>query len=568
MSQSSASAVESRKAEPRKEEAPPGEQRDGLRSLLRGLSFAAQEEALKPGGEAPPGAPPRPPKDKVSRLLSLVPLALEGMGDAETEARPKGASPSAERRKEDGGEKESQEAEQAEQLLDESEAPPEPPERAELEVEQHGEQQNEAQETEAEELSALLEAPTPEAPESVEAPVETPTAPVQMKAKPGAKPAPKPANKPAPKPANKPAPKPANKPATKPGAKPASKPANKPTNKPGAKPGLKVAPRPGATTLAPKKAKAKAAAKASTPPGSQGPMLDAAGCRAAYRWTLRQGFASVPFIVRRYQLVLGVPANGKVEGNWQFVQAVAAFQVKYGVKQIDGKLAGVTARKMRYILQTRWGLDKKNLLTRREVKMAQKKNVAAIQNKQHPLNWKVVRELRKLLDMKEDGGLNAAFLRKVAEFQRKHEIGYSAQITKNTINTMREELGDTWHHPLPGGTLTSPFGMRYHPIKHTMRMHEGVDLAGPTKIVAARAGKVKAILSDPAGYGNYLILSHKDCDTLYAHCASIAVKQGQRVKAGERIATAGETGGSKGVHLHFEVHKPGYRNPVNPEKFI
>lgn len=559
MSQSSASVVESRKSEPRKEEAPPGEQRDGLRSLLRGLSFAQQEEALKPDGGSTPGAPPRAPrapKDKLARLLTLVPLALDGIGDTETESRPK-TSPPSERPKEDGGEKESQEAEQAEQLLDESDAPPEPIERTEPEAEE----EDEEQEAPLEELPALLDAPEPEAPE---APPEAPVAPVQMKAKPGAKPAPKPAHKPAPKPAHKPAPKPSNKPVNKPAPKPSNKPAHKPGNKP-VRPGQRPAPRPGFKPVTARTTKAKVAPR--TAP-SQGPALDAAGCRAAYRWTMRQGFASVPFIVRRYQLVLGVPANGKVEGNWQFVQAVAAFQVQYGVKEVDGKLAGVTARKMRYILRTRHGLDKKNLLTSREVGMAQKKNVAAIRNKEHPLSWKVVKELRKLLDMPEKGGLNAAFLRKVAEFQRKHEIGYSAQITKNTINTMREELGDTWHHPLPGGVLTSPFGMRYHPIHHTMRMHEGVDLAGPTKIVAARAGKVKAILSDPAGYGNYLILSHKDCDTLYAHCASIAVKQGQRVKAGERIATAGETGGSKGVHLHFEVHKPGYRNPVNPAKFI
>lgn len=557
MSQSSTSVVESRKSEPRKEEAPPGEQRDGLRSLLRGLSFAQQEEALKPGGESTPGAPPRAPKDKLSRLLTLVPLALEGIGDTETESRPKASSLS-ERPKEDGGEKESQESEQAEQLLDESDAPFEPPERQAIEDE---EQHDEDEETQPEELMALLEAPEPETPE---APPEAPPAPVQMKAKPGAKPAHKPAPKPAPKPTNKPTHKPAPKPTNKPANKPAPKPTNRPSNKP-VKPGQKTPPRPGNKGLTAKNVKSKAAPKA---PSSQGPALDAAGCRAAYRWTMRQGFASVPFIVRRYQLVLGVPANGKVEGNWQFVQAVAAFQVQYGVKAVDGKLAGITARKMRYILRTRYGLDKKNLLTSREVGMAQKKNVAAIRDKKHPLTWGVVRELRKLLDMKPEGGLNGPFLRKVAEFQRQHDIGYSAQITKNTINTMREELGDTWHHPLPGGTLTSPFGMRLHPKKGGMRMHYGVDLAGPTKIVAARAGKVKAVLTDPPGFGNYLILSHKDCDTLYAHCSAIHVKAGQQVKAGEKIATAGETGGSVGVHLHFEVHKPRYKAPVDPQKFI
>lgn len=536
MSQSSSSVVESRKSEPRKEEAPPGEQRDGLRSLLRGLSFAQQEEALKPGAAPAPGTPPRAPKDKVSRLFALVPLALDGLGETETESRPKASGPQPLAR-DDGAEKESQEAEQAEQLLDESDAPPEPLEPAEQET---GDDLEES-ETQLEEISALFDGPESQ-------PTEAPTTPVQMKA---------------PRPANKPAPKPANKPVPKPAPKPANKPANKQSPK-ASKPGPKTANKPGPRALTAKKANAKAAPNAPT----QGPELDAKASGAAYRWTMRQGFASIPFIVRRYQRFLNMPANGNIAGNWKFVQAVAAFQVRHGIKTVDGKLAGATATRMRQLLQERCGLDKKSLLTSREVGMAQKKNVAAIRDKKHPLSWKVVRELRELLGLKPEGGLNGPFLRKVAEFQRQYDIGYSAQITKTTINTMREELGDTWHHPLPGGTLTSPFGMRWHPKRGGWRMHEGIDLAGPTRIVAARAGKVKAILSDPAGYGNYLILSHKDCDTLYAHCSAIHVKAGQKIKAGEKIATAGETGGSVGVHLHFEVHKPGYRNPVNPEKFI
>ncbi len=566
---SQAASVESKKEEPRREEAPKSEQRDGLRSLLRGLTFAQQEEALRPGGgETPPGAPPRPAKDRMARLATLVPVALEGIGDTEGAVSPPGASQT-ERPKDDGADKESQEGMEATQLLDESEAPAEPPEPVVAPVEADEAESEETTDAAAE----TVEAATPEAVEAPPEPASSPgpvAAPVQMKAKHGAKPAPKPAAKPAPKPA----PGPANAPGPKPGPKPGLKPGPKPGPRPSAttaRPANKLA-KPGTGQTRPRSGTSKTSAAGhragANAPSTSGAGLDAAAARAAYRWTMRQGFASVPFIVRRYQLVLGVPANGKVEGNWHFVQAVAAFQVKYGVKAVDGKLAGITARKMRYILRTRHGLDKKNLLTSREVAMAQKKNVAAIRNDEHPLKWKVVKELRKLFDLPEKGGLSAAFLRKVAEFQRKHELGYSAQLTGRTINTIRAELGDTWHHPLPGGVMTSPFGMRYHPIHHQMRMHEGVDLAGPTRIVAARSGRVKSILSDPSGYGNYLILSHKDCDTLYAHCSAIHVKQGQPVKGGDKIATAGETGGSRGVHLHFEVHKPGYRNPVDPAKFI
>ncbi|HRE88591.1 MAG TPA: hypothetical protein PK095_05565, partial [Myxococcota bacterium] len=207
MSQSSASVVDTRKSEPRKEEAPPSEQRDGLRTLLRGLSFAQQEDALKPASTPPPGAPPHPPKGLLARLMSLVPMALEGIGDTEVVAREKGPGPSPERPKEDGAEKESKEVEEAEELLDESDAPDEPPEQ----VEADNDAEAETEELEHDEAPELVEEMAP--PEVSEAP----TAPVQMKAKPGAKKAPaKPAPKAAPKPAaKKAAPKAAPKPAAK-----------------------------------------------------------------------------------------------------------------------------------------------------------------------------------------------------------------------------------------------------------------------------------------------------------------------------------------------------------------
>lgn len=72
--------------------------------------------------------------------------------------------------------------------------------------------------------------------------------------------------------------------------------------------------------------------------------------------------------------------------------------------------------------------------------------------------------------------------------------------------------------------------------------------------------------SDPDGYGNYLVIAHEGCETLYAHCAEIYAVEGQQVDAGEEIALAGMTGRATGVHLHFEVFVDGAQ--VDPAAYF
>lgn len=123
------------------------------------------------------------------------------------------------------------------------------------------------------------------------------------------------------------------------------------------------------------------------------------------------------------------------------------------------------------------------------------------------------------------------------------------------------------------GVLTSPYGMRTHPVSGKRKMHKGIDVAGSgNTLVAANAGTVEfARNGHNGGFGNYLKINHGTIngvkiDTIYAHLASISVSSGQSVTKGQKIGIRGTTGTSTGIHLHFEVHENG--NHVDPLKYV
>jgi len=113
------------------------------------------------------------------------------------------------------------------------------------------------------------------------------------------------------------------------------------------------------------------------------------------------------------------------------------------------------------------------------------------------------------------------------------------------------------------GVFTSGFGYRWGAL------HAGVDLAAPigTPIVAASDGVV--IDAGPtAGYGAWVKIRHSDGTvTLYGHVNTWTVQIGQRVFAGDQIATVGNRGNSTGPHLHFEVLLGG-TNRVDPQPWL
>ncbi|MDE3010944.1 MAG: peptidoglycan DD-metalloendopeptidase family protein [Pseudomonadota bacterium] len=97
---------------------------------------------------------------------------------------------------------------------------------------------------------------------------------------------------------------------------------------------------------------------------------------------------------------------------------------------------------------------------------------------------------------------------------------------------------------------------------------KGIDFSGATGLAvrAAAAGEVSYVGSSLRGYGLMVVIKHdKGYLSVYAHNHRIAVKLGQRVERGQKIAEMGNTD-SKDVTLHFELRHQG--RPLDPAQVL
>jgi murein DD-endopeptidase MepM/ murein hydrolase activator NlpD len=120
--------------------------------------------------------------------------------------------------------------------------------------------------------------------------------------------------------------------------------------------------------------------------------------------------------------------------------------------------------------------------------------------------------------------------------------------------------------------ITSPYGMRFHPILHIWELHDGTDfgVGCGTPVHAAADGRVMSEYYS-TGYGNQLMLDHGIVDgislqTSYNHLTSFVASPGEHVDQGEVIAYSGTTGYSTGCHLHFMVYENG--DTVDPMTWL
>lgn len=144
-----------------------------------------------------------------------------------------------------------------------------------------------------------------------------------------------------------------------------------------------------------------------------------------------------------------------------------------------------------------------------------------------------------------------------------HSIKFDIESLKD--NTKEIALYDKnscgYVHPF-SGNVTSGFGPRKR------RFHYGadIDLETGDAVGSAFDGKVR-IAKKSKSYGSVVVIRHSNgLETYYAHLSKINVEVGQEVFAGEIIGLGGNTGHSRGSHLHFEVRYLGH--PINPTEII
>ncbi|WP_440910954.1 peptidoglycan DD-metalloendopeptidase family protein [Candidatus Pelagibacter sp.] len=146
-------------------------------------------------------------------------------------------------------------------------------------------------------------------------------------------------------------------------------------------------------------------------------------------------------------------------------------------------------------------------------------------------------------------------------FDKKGSVGHYDKNGKSVKKALMKT-------PINGARLSSPFGMRKHPIDGYNKMHRGTDFAAPTgtPIMASGDGIVKKA-GWCGGGGNCVKIKHNSTyQTVYAHMSKFArgIKAGVRVKQGQTIGYVGSTGKSTGPHLHYEVIVNGKK--INSQK--
>jgi murein DD-endopeptidase MepM/ murein hydrolase activator NlpD len=137
--------------------------------------------------------------------------------------------------------------------------------------------------------------------------------------------------------------------------------------------------------------------------------------------------------------------------------------------------------------------------------------------------------------------------------ERKHALNDLANLSKDDLRkipTMRPVASE----------IISGFGKRKNPITKLDKAHNGIDFKANigTPVKATADGVVSVVNNYGSGIGNYITINHSyGYATTYGCLSRVKVNVGQRVKRGQVIAETGNTGLSKGPHLHYEVTKNG-----------
>lgn len=169
--------------------------------------------------------------------------------------------------------------------------------------------------------------------------------------------------------------------------------------------------------------------------------------------------------------------------------------------------------------------------------------------------------------LEESEALQDDLMKEIAAKEKDlQDAKYNEELARLALQGQNPPSNASWVTPVSGYRISSPFGMRTHPILKTQRMHSGIDMACAqgTPIYATRAGKVTRASYQAGGAGNYVSINHLDgFASIYMHMTNYVVSAGQNVSQGQLIGYVGSTGLSTGPHLHFGISYAGaYVNPL------
>lgn len=168
----------------------------------------------------------------------------------------------------------------------------------------------------------------------------------------------------------------------------------------------------------------------------------------------------------------------------------------------------------------------------------------------------------KIEEMNTVGGIGGAATNEVVE-----DEGEKKEEKKSQAELDIEYVKENYSFIIPvKGTVTSRYGKR-EATEVVSANHAGIDIGADTgtAIYAAMDGTV-TVSSSEGEYGKHIDIENGEILTRYAHCSKLLVKEGQKVKQGDKIAEVGSTGNSTGPHLHFEIRRE--NRTINPEKII
>jgi peptidoglycan hydrolase CwlO-like protein len=184
------------------------------------------------------------------------------------------------------------------------------------------------------------------------------------------------------------------------------------------------------------------------------------------------------------------------------------------------------------------------------------------------------------LGLEEEKQLLAAQVSAIQQAIKQEQDRLAAAAAAATANNNQSSGGGpttappssgSWVQPA-NGIFTSGFGTR--PDFRPGEFHNGVDIANRASNVPIWAAADGVVIESKYHYswGNVIFVAHsvngQTYTTIYAHLEDRLVSAGATVKAGQQIGIMGTTGDSTGQHLHFELHRGGYKNPINPSGIV